>query len=112
MKQLYLLLIFLPVLWGCSKIPGSGDKMPENVYLYNQTQCSDKWGYGQADGEMAKKLKTYLESKQITVISITITSPPGDMVVCQACSCSTGRVFKVVVAESDLDKLKAEGFHQ
>lgn len=104
MKRLILILLLIVLLGSC-------DKTPEKAFVYSQTQCADKWGYGQTDGETMTKLRTYLISKQIVVTSIAIIYPVGDMVVCQACGCPTGKRFKVTVPEEDELKLKAEGFN-
>ncbi|MBI2729567.1 MAG: hypothetical protein HYX40_02235 [Sphingobacteriales bacterium] len=104
MKRLSIILLLLLFLGSC-------DKTPEKAFVYGQTQCADKWGYGANDAETITKLKIYFESKQIKVLSVSLSSTLGDLVVCQACICPTGRVFKVMVEESDIEKLMAEGFH-
>lgn len=79
---------------------------------YDQTWCTDKWGYGQTDEETVTKLKTYLLSKGITVGNINFTIAPQDYMACKACYCPSGRKFVITINKSDADKLKAEGFHE
>ncbi|MBI1782324.1 MAG: hypothetical protein HYR66_13320 [Sphingobacteriales bacterium] len=104
MKKLSVIILLIVFLGSCNKTP-------EKAFFYNQTQCADKWGYGQTDEETIDKLRTYLTSQQIVVTNLAITYPVGNLIICDACSCPTGKRFKVTVPEEDELKLKAEGFN-
>jgi hypothetical protein len=82
------------------------------VVRYGQTQCSDKWGYGNNDTETVQKMVVYLKAKGITVSSPNLSSAPADFISCLACTCPSGRVFTVTASGGDEEKLKAEGFNK
>ncbi|WP_207433853.1 hypothetical protein [Sabulibacter ruber] len=78
---------------------------------YTDTQCADPWGYCNKNPDERVCVKEYVEKQGYTVADITSTpNQESSGVVCTACNCPSGRVFKVKVAEEDVTKLLAVGF--
>ncbi|WP_192822420.1 hypothetical protein [Rufibacter sp. LB8] len=77
---------------------------------YSETQCADPWGYCNKTPDKRVCVREYVENNGYTVQEISVTEPKDGYGTCLACTCPSGRVFKVKVAEQDVAKLLAVGF--
>lgn len=78
---------------------------------YSEVQCGNNpWGYCNTTPDTKVCVKKYVQDRGFTVLEVTLTPAPADMMVCAACQCPTGRTFKVRVQEQDVAKLLAAGF--
>ncbi len=79
--------------------------------LYEQTLCSDAWGYGGTDSQTTDKMIEYLEGKGVKIKDARITAERSAFV-CEACTCKSGRVFYGRVRENDLAAAQKLGFRK
>jgi len=77
--------------------------------LYHETQCADPWGYCNKDPNKLTCVKEHLANLGVTVLEASVGGQGHEMV-CQACQCTTGRIFNVKVNTADVDKVLAAGF--
>ncbi|WP_210489941.1 hypothetical protein [Rufibacter aurantiacus] len=79
--------------------------------VYSELQCNNNpWGYCNNNPDVKVCVKKYVQDQGLTVLEVGMTPAPADLITCAACSCPTGRTFKVRVAEQDVAKLLAAGF--
>ncbi|MBY0476443.1 MAG: hypothetical protein K2Q24_02265 [Chitinophagaceae bacterium] len=105
MKIIMLIAVAVFIFTGCVK-KGAG-----LVMQYNQTACTDKWGYGIAenDEETKAKLGIYLDSLNIAYSDLRLEKlNAGDQ--CDACFCKTGKVFTLKTTIQYKNQLEALGF--
>ena len=102
-----LIIFLMMLLLGCKKESAKGD-----VYVYSQTQCSDKWPNGENDAATIANMRSYLSSKGIVVSNGELTEAPVDRFFCMACGCPTGRSFLITVLKATVADLEREGFYK
>ena len=105
MKIIMLTAFAVFIFTGCVK-KGAG-----LVMQYDQTACTDKWGYGIAgnDEETKAKLGIYLDSLRIVYSDLRLEKlNAGDQ--CDACFCKTGKVFTLKTTAKYTKQLEALGF--
>ncbi|MGV3540851.1 MAG: hypothetical protein ACO1OQ_13640 [Rufibacter sp.] len=92
--------------------PAEGGDLVANAQwlAYPETQCADPWGYCNKSPDKTVCVKEHLENLGVTVLEVTVKGNLGNGVVCEACSCPSGRTFKVKVYAQDVDKVLAVGF--
>lgn len=87
------------VFWSCIK---TSERRDDYISLtYDQTQCADQWGYGSSDNLTIGKVKHYLDSLQLFYHAVTIQTDPSKVSLCNACTCTTGKVFFVTTRDDD-----------
>lgn len=101
------IILLLTLLLSCKKESANGD-----VYVYSQTQCSDKWANGDTDAKTIANMLSYLSSKGIVVANAVLTDGPVDRFYCMACTCPTGRSFLITVSKATVADLEKEGFYK
>ena len=79
--------------------------------LYEQTGCSDPWGYHEKDNQLINQLEVYFLNLGVNLQNVDIEDG-GEQQSCLACHCTTGRVFKAKVNREDLNIILAEGFEE
>ena len=85
-------------------------RFDEEVF-YEQTFCSDDWGYGRTDSETTDKMVDYLKNEGVKIKDARITTERGPDG-CYACTCKSGRVFYGRVREQDLAAARKLGFRE
>jgi hypothetical protein len=101
-KTMCKFLLFCFVMLGiaaCTKQSPVG----EDQYItleYQQTQCSDKWAYATSDSLQLAAVAHFLDSAGLYVASLNIRQQQLPMV-CNACTCLTGKVIEVTTLNSD-----------
>ncbi len=80
----------------------------EVVLSYNQTQCADKWGYGNSDNLTIAKVARYLDSLKLYHSAITIKFDPNLQAVCLACTCTSGKIISVTTSSDITTRTKYE----
>ncbi len=103
----YMLIQFLVVMFvavSCSK--NGNIKM-----AYAQTQCNDKWGYGNNEQETLNKLGMFLDSLQIRYRNLTFKKL-NPTAVCEACNCESGGLFILETTDHFVDRLTGLGFRK
>lgn len=78
---------------------------------YQQTQCSDRWGYASTETELAYRVDTFLTNRNLHASEISFRQA-NIGAVCLACVCPTGRLIDVKVAnrQSLIDSFEMVGF--
>ncbi|KJF43250.1 hypothetical protein [Draconibacterium sediminis] len=76
-----------------------------------ETSCMNGWDeFYEGSGDFKQAVTAYLEHNNIAVYSVQkINYYSGP--VCLACSCPTGNLIAIRVAENDVDKAEQLGFH-
>ena len=105
----YILLAFIGLTFlSCS----NDDDSKEDVFvLYNQTNCSDPWGYSDDNNELADKINNYLKAENIEISNVTIDNN-GTAISCNACFCLSGKRIIGKVSRQDLNNIKEYGFQE
>ncbi|ASV30437.1 hypothetical protein [Maribacter cobaltidurans] len=105
----YILLAFIGITFlSCS----NNDDSNENVFvLYNQTNCSDPWGYSDDNKELEDKINNYLKEENIEISNVTINND-GTAISCNACFCLSGKRIVGKVSRQDLESIKEFGFEE
>lgn len=80
---------------ACVKQASEGDSV---IFIYPQSQCMDKWGYGSTDELTAQKIHRYLDSAGLAgrIVRVGLTGRAAEAA-CLACSCPTGKTIFVKV---------------
>lgn len=107
MKIIMLTAFAVFIFTGCSK------KGVDVVMQYEQTGCTDKWGYGFAgnDAETKAKLGNFLDSLGIVYSDLRLEKlNAGDP--CDACFCKTGKVFTLSTIIKYRRQLESLGFRK
>lgn len=104
----YTSLIFIGIAFlSCSK-----DDSNEGFFvLYNQTYCSDPWGYAEDNNKLATKIKSYFKSENIEIFNLNFDNK-GISEDCFACSCISGKRIIAKINKNDLDHFKEYGFQE
>ncbi len=112
MKKILILFVCI-IAVACKTDDIIEEKLSENdVYFsFSPTQCAEKWQYGNTDAETLENIKLYLKENQITVKTISISKPDGN-IYCAACNCPSGRIVNLTADLIYLDKLKKLGYIQ
>lgn len=111
MKKIFLFIFFGLILlnFSCSK-----DDEGSNEYisvLYNQTYCSDPWGYSNDKLELANKVRDYFITENIEVFDVKVDNK-GTAQDCNACMCLSGVRILLKVKNGDLIPIKEHGFKE
>jgi hypothetical protein len=105
MKYIIPFLVFL-IYVGCK------EKEEDTLMTYNISQCADPWINADYYKNKEAALRTFLESKSIKVISLSIaldqTCASG--VTCAACTCPSCYIASVLVPFADITKMEALKF--
>jgi hypothetical protein len=78
---------------------------------YDETSCADKWTYSHINEVLKDNVTNYLKSKKIKIYEMEIFNN-SDPEACTACTCKTGRRYKLKVQRGDVDKAKGEGLFE
>lgn len=105
MQKFLLIILSSVVLMGLN----SCDKRNRRNVSYLETQCADPWGVGSSRAEKEALIKNYFADKGVIIISIDFVSA-GNVLVCQACGCNSGRKIIASVDKRDVSTMKAHGF--
>jgi hypothetical protein len=106
MKKLYAILFLLSiVLFSCTKT--------RNIawMYYDETQCADKWAFTNNNEMLKDNVMNYLKSQKVKAYEMEIfnnTAPES----CTACTCKTGRRYKIKIRHSDIDEAKRLGLFE
>jgi hypothetical protein len=95
-------------LMSCKK---EGSDKNKSNFSYVQTSCADVWGYGRSHEESLMNCVKYLSDNGIVVENYYVNVTPL-AIICSACPCVTGIVYKVFVNEQYTPKMLALGFVQ
>lgn len=79
--------------------------------LYNQTYCSDPWGYADNNNDLADKIGDYLNAENIEIFDIKIDNK-GTPQLCNACMCLSGKRIIAKVSKDDLNSIMEYGFQE
>ena len=103
------LLIFIGITFlSCS----NDDVLDKDVLvLYNQTHCSDPWGYADNDNILVEKISSYFKTKNIEIFNVEIDNK-GTTQICSACACLSGKRIITKVNKNDLNSIKEIGFQE
>ena len=89
-----------------------------DIFYYDETGCSDAWlNYNTPLDTITPQIyeewvTSYLESKNIEVVSFQVTYAPVGTINCLACDCKTGDILEVEVESGKSTKLRRIGFYQ
>lgn len=80
---------------------------------YSETKCADAWSTNEGNSE--EEVKTaltdyFIMDLKVGFIKLEITFDEELVQECEACSCTTGRVIAIDVAESHIATLEDSGF--
>ena len=105
----YILLAFIGLAFlSCSNDDDSNEGFS---VLYNQTYCSDPWGYDDDNNILVDKIRNYFKAENIEISNVKIDNK-GTIQLCNACICLSGKRIIVKVSEQDLNSIKEFGFQQ
>ncbi len=109
MKQMKLAfgIIAAAFILACNKV-----EISEKTYARAQTQCADNWANGDTDAKTIQNMVDYLRSKGIEVSNARLKKSSSDLVVCLACSCTTGKSFFIDLEQGSVSDLEKEGFRK
>lgn len=105
LRSLLLILVLATATPACHK------KKNITWMYYEETRCADRWAYTNINQTLKENVIGYLRSKGITAYEMEIfiiTEPEA----CKACTCKTGRRFKLKVKTSDVEKARGEGLYR
>jgi hypothetical protein len=89
----------------------SPETTDDNISVfYGETQCADPWQRGNTDTETLRNAEAFMRGKNIRFTGTTIVQAMGDLMVCQACTCASGRTIQGTVHKDDLAKIAELGF--
>jgi len=112
MKLLLSLLFLIFIVIACHKDEPIGKDSYTRFY-YKQTYCADPWPTGNTDSITLVNVTGYLNSLNLYIADLGIKQD-GNIEICQACACKTGKT--IYVATLNNDSLKARyiraGFKQ
>lgn len=95
--------------FSCSK---DDDESSEYIsVLYNQTYCSDQWGYSKNKDELANKVRDYFNTENIEIFDVKFDDK-GTAQLCNACTCLSGTRIIIKVNRNDLNSIKEYGFQE
>ena len=99
-------LVLTALMWGCAK----PSKKVTWMY-YEETYCADRWTYTNSNERLKENARAYLASKGVTVYEMEIFLH-AEPEACKACTCKTGRRYKMKVKSSDVEDAKREGLYE
>ncbi len=105
MKSIILSVFVVLFVAGCYKHDTN------TVMQYEQTWCTDKWGYGSNDEETKMKLGNYLNALGINYSDLRFEKLNAEEG-CKACFCKTGKVFSFRTKGHCVNQLEALGFRK
>lgn len=103
--------VFVMLLMGILALTSCSEESSETqCFLFDERQCeSDPWAQD-IDTPLDSRVKTYLQSKGISVEKISVDMT-YHTIVCEACNiCPVGPRVYVEIAKDDAGKLTEEGF--
>ena len=90
----------------------SCNKSRKAVWMYyDETNCADKWTYTKNNEMLKDNVTSYLKSQKIKIYEMEIFNHTTAES-CTACTCKTGRRYKLKVQRGDVDKAKSQGLFQ
>lgn len=102
---LYFAILGINLIVGCE---GESESNLISVF-YNETQCSDPWGFSNEDPQLIENLEVYFDSLNVTLFEIEIVDLDLQ-IVCSACDCPSGRRINALVEDDQLDIVTGKGF--
>jgi hypothetical protein len=106
MNRFYLILLVL------SLTVVSCNKSRKSVWMYyDETSCADKWTHVNNNEKLKNNVIDYLGTKNIKIYEMEIFVV-GNAESCSACTCKTGRRYKIKVQRNDVSKAENEGLYQ
>jgi hypothetical protein len=110
-RRLYMIRYFLLVLTiALFSVSCTKQKQAKWMY-YQETICADKWEYTINNEKLKDNVVAYLQTKGVTVYEMEIFRI-GEPETCSACTCKTGRRYKLKVKKSDVSDAKSEGLYE
>jgi len=87
------------------------EESDDRIWLwYAETYCSDPWGEVSAAEEVREQeILQFLKSEGINVFQIEIMDG-GTVEHCRACHCTTGKLIKCRLRDTEVGSMKAIGF--
>lgn len=111
MKYLLISVVAAIALFSCKR-----ENQDETAtFVYDQTQCSDAWVNSSNDSITVHNVYQYLDSMHVYGPELHVwIKNEGTNVVCQACSCPTGKkIYVSILFPKDVEeKLIALGFRR
>ncbi|MFT6167736.1 MAG: hypothetical protein ACJASF_002436 [Vicingaceae bacterium] len=107
--------LFLLVVLSVTISLSSCKKDDESTTFYwDETSCADPWDQygGDTAEERMAYLEDFLDDEKIKVQDISFKIDPNKVQTCEACHCTTGKVFKVNVPWADKRRMKKLNFYQ
>jgi hypothetical protein len=104
--------LLLLIAFACNNDDDSNGN--ETSFFWNQTKCADPWNTGEnnSNGETEIAVTEYLESENITILSLNFDNDSPLATDCEACDCGTGQRIIVNVNDSDISKMEELEFYQ
>lgn len=110
--QKILLCIFCSLIvlnYSCSKKDDGPDEYLS--VFYNQTSCSDPWGYSNDKDELANKVQEFFTTENIEIYDVKFDNK-GTAQLCNACTCLSGIRIITKIKRDDLDNMIDHGFRE
>lgn len=107
---IFFTMIFLSLM-SCDK-----NRSPD-LFYYDETGCSDAWwndsqSYDTLTPDIYREIvASYLDDKNIELISFGINYDSAKAEACRACFCRTGNVLQVEVEAGRKQKMRSIGFY-
>lgn len=111
MKTGAIFLLLLLTTISCEK----DDNLIQNLFVYDQTSCSDPWKTGQNNSadETSKALRDYFKNLGVPILEVDVKDTRNDdFISCEACSCTTGIQIIIMINEKDHQKVINLGFRK
>jgi hypothetical protein len=114
-------LLFIPIMSLVLMIlPSCEQNTSSDIFYYDETGCSDVWWQDTPSGDTLTPqiyedwVTSYLENKNIKVVSFQVIYPSTVVLSCRACHCKTGDILQVEVEVKSGNKRKMRriGFYQ
>lgn len=105
MKRFLIIIVSIIFIAGLN----SCDKRNRRNVSYLETQCADPWGVGSTRAEKEALIKNYFADKGVIIVTVDFVSA-GNVLVCQACGCYSGRKIIASVDKGDVSRMEAHGF--
>ncbi|SFB12424.1 hypothetical protein [Algoriphagus aquimarinus] len=92
------------------------DNIPLNQleFYWDQTSCGDPWDANSknTDSEIKRAVEGYLNKEGVLGAKVISITNDGPLIVCAACSCTTGNRIYVTIPLDQKGKMIALGFQE
>lgn len=110
MRSSIYLIIFLLLLVGIALACTREKRTKYAGYEYQQTFCSDPWGYGTTDSLTLRKFIRYMDSVGVYVASASLDSAKTPEV-CNACPCKSGKLFRLTTFDDAQEDTRLKSYN-